>query len=135
MTCFECEATAYHLHHVIPRSRGGTKTVALCVVCHGLAHGIVMSHPFLTKDALVKKRTRGERVGHVPYGSRVAVDGVHLEEHPEEAPVVMRVGELHAAGVSTRAIAARLDEEGAPCRGVRWHRSTVRRLLDRKAPS
>ena len=86
-----------------------------------------------TRAALAVKRARGERVGQVPYGSRVAADGVHLEEHPEEARVVELVGELHTAGVSTRAIAARLDEEGAPCRGVRWHRSTVRRLLDREA--
>jgi hypothetical protein len=132
MTCFECAATAYHLHHVVPRSRGGTKTVALCVACHGLAHHYSMSHPGLTKEALAAKRTRGERVGQVPYGSRVSSDGVHLEEHPEEAPVVELVGELHAAGVSTRAIAARLDAEGAPCRGVRWHRSLVRRLLLRE---
>ena len=86
-----------------------------------------------TRAALAVKRTRGERVGTVPYGSRVAADGVHLEEHPEEARAVELVGELHAAGVSTRAIAARLDAEGAPCRGVRWHRSLVRRLLDREA--
>jgi DNA invertase Pin-like site-specific DNA recombinase len=86
-----------------------------------------------TRAALAVKRTRGERVGQVPYGSRLAADGVHLEEHPEEARVVALVDELHAAGVSTRAIAARLEADGAPARGARWHRSTVRRLLDREA--
>ncbi len=38
--CFECE-TAEDLqeHHVVPRSRGGTKTVTLCYECHRKAHG------------------------------------------------------------------------------------------------
>ena len=131
MTCFECDAAAYHQHHVVPRSRGGTKTVALCVACHSLAHDRVMSIPRLTTDVLATKRTRGERIGQIPYGSRLAADGVHLEEHPEEACVAGLVNELHVAGMSTRAIAARLDEDGVPCRGVRWHRSTVRRILGR----
>jgi hypothetical protein len=36
--CFECGAPAAHQHHVIPRSRGGTKTVPLCLDCHDLVH-------------------------------------------------------------------------------------------------
>lgn len=38
MTCFECGRDAHHQHHVVPRSRGGTKTVPLCVDCHSKAH-------------------------------------------------------------------------------------------------
>jgi len=36
--CFECGAPAVEDHHVIPRSRGGTKTVPLCAACHNLVH-------------------------------------------------------------------------------------------------
>ena len=32
-----------------------------------------------TRDALRLKQTKSERVGTVPFGSRVAADGVHLE--------------------------------------------------------
>ncbi len=38
--CFECGGTEeIHQHHVIPKSLGGTKTIPLCNMCHGRAHG------------------------------------------------------------------------------------------------
>lgn len=38
--CFECGGTEHiHQHHVIPKSLGGTKTIPLCNMCHGRAHG------------------------------------------------------------------------------------------------
>lgn len=36
--CFECGNPADHEHHVIPKSKGGTKTVSLCRECHSLVH-------------------------------------------------------------------------------------------------
>lgn len=38
LACFECGATAIEDHHIIPESRGGTKTVPLCGRCHDLVH-------------------------------------------------------------------------------------------------
>lgn len=37
--CFEC-GSSYMIenHHVVPRSVGGTKTIPLCVICHGKVH-------------------------------------------------------------------------------------------------
>jgi len=86
-----------------------------------------------TRAALAVKRTRGERTGEVPYGWRLSADGVHLEEHPDEARAVALVRELRAAGVSIRAIAERLEAAKAPARGSRWHPTTVARLLERVA--
>jgi hypothetical protein len=43
-TCFECGKAAEHNHHVIPKSKGGTKTVPLCTECHGKVHGRNMVH-------------------------------------------------------------------------------------------
>ena len=37
-TCFECGNAAHCKHHVVPESLGGTKTVPLCLVCHGKVH-------------------------------------------------------------------------------------------------
>jgi hypothetical protein len=38
--CFECGTTEdLNEHHVVPRSRGGTKTIALCYSCHCRSHG------------------------------------------------------------------------------------------------
>ena len=38
-SCFECGSVdSIEHHHVVPRVLGGTKTVPLCVTCHGLVH-------------------------------------------------------------------------------------------------
>ena len=36
--CFECGKPSDIDHHVIPRSKGGTKTVPLCNKCHSIVH-------------------------------------------------------------------------------------------------
>lgn len=40
LTCFECGSPARHAHHVVPKSRGGQRTIPLCVACHHKAHAI-----------------------------------------------------------------------------------------------
>lgn len=82
-----------------------------------------------TKSALAAKRARGERTGGVPYGSRVGADGRTLEPCPIEAAIVSRIHGMRADGLSQLAIADALTSEGAPCRGARWHRTTVARVL------
>ena len=133
LVCFECGYKAQHEHHVVPRSKGGTKTIPLCVTCHSAVHGVDLSVPALTRAALSKKKARGERVGCVPLGARVAADGVHLEADPGEAEALEIVRELRTSGASIRAIAAELDARGVPARGERWHPTTVARLIRRCA--
>ena len=82
-----------------------------------------------TRAALAVKRERGERVGTIPYGYRLAADGKHVEECPDEQVVVARVRELHAEGESLRAIGRTLLEEGhQPRRGRNWHVQVVARI-------
>lgn len=82
-----------------------------------------------TRSALAVKKSRGERTGSVPYGSRLAADGVHLEAHPEELEVLALVRELRAAGLSLRAIGARLTAAGCtPRGGAGWNPNTIARL-------
>jgi len=75
------------------------------------------------------KRARGERVGAIPYGARLAADGCHLETEPSEAAVVARVVALHAEGLRVPAIVARLEADKVPARGARWYPMTVHRIL------
>jgi DNA invertase Pin-like site-specific DNA recombinase len=83
-----------------------------------------------TRAALAVKKARGERVGSVPYGRRLAADGVHVEPNPGERAVVDRVRALRAQGQTLRAIAADLDGRGvAPRGGGRWHPQTVANIL------
>jgi uncharacterized protein YegP (UPF0339 family) len=63
--CFECESVGeIHQHHVIPLSLGGTKTVPLCVDCHGKIHNLdFRNHSVLTKKGLENAKKRGVKLG------------------------------------------------------------------------
>lgn len=131
--CFECGcADELHDHHVVPRSLGGTRTVPLCIECHAKAHSTVMRRGNLTSLAMQAKRERGEYTGgRVRYGYRVAEDGVTVEPVEREQEVIRIVGELHAAGLSLRSIAARLEARGFKSRtGRRFNPKCVRSLVD-----
>lgn len=64
-----------------------------------------------TKAALAAKKARGERVGTVPYGYSADADGRLVADDAEQA-VLALVRELHAAGMSSRKIAAELTARG-----------------------
>lgn len=84
-----------------------------------------------TIAALAHKKAQGQRVGRVPYGSRLALDGVHLEPAPDEQKVVDRIVELRELGLSQRAITEYLNEKNTPARGKQWHRTTIIRIIQR----
>ncbi len=66
-----------------------------------------------TATALAVKRGRAERIsGRLPYGMRLDADGLHLEADAAEQAVIRIARDLHIAGLSSRAIAARLTEQG-----------------------
>jgi hypothetical protein len=105
--CFECDATATCEHHVIPVSRGGTRTVPLCNKCHALAHGIELSN-------LIAEGRRGW-TGEVLLSDKA----------------LARIHELTNLGEGPTAIARVLGREGfeAPRGGTWWSPSTVRRFM------
>lgn len=83
-----------------------------------------------TKAALGAKKARGERTGAVPYGYRLASDGVHLDPIAEEQKVIAEARRLHKAGQSLRAIARELDRRGVVSRsGKTFLAEQVKRLL------
>ena len=85
-----------------------------------------------TRAALGVKKARGERVGEVTYGYRLAGDGVRLEEDAAEQAVLSAVRELRAAGLSQRAIAGELTARGMLSRvGTPFRQTQVCRLLAR----
>ena len=87
-----------------------------------------------TKTALQHKKANGQRVGSIPYGSRLAGDGVTLEADEAEAEVVEAVKELDAAGLSLRAISQRLQKQGFSARsGGAFHPQTVANILKQQA--
>jgi hypothetical protein len=100
-----------------------------------------------TKAALAVKRDRGERIGTIPYGLRLAADGRHheprrchgaclgclrLEESPEEQSTVAKARELRDRGVTLRGIASMLDLEGFKTRvGTAFTHVQVSKMLGR----
>lgn len=145
-TCFECDAPAEHQHHVVPKSRGGTRTVPLCGPCHAKAHHRAknMAARELTRQALAEAKARGNRAGQVPFGSRIdpaAPDRskksgapCRLVPHPDEARALALIHHLAAAGWSRRRIARELDHRKVPTKSGRpWKHSTVHDILKRAA--
>jgi DNA invertase Pin-like site-specific DNA recombinase len=83
-----------------------------------------------TSAALAAKAARGERVGAVPYGFRVAADGVQLERDDAEQAVLVVVRELRAAGMSQRAIVSELAARGLVSRAGRpFQKTQIARMV------
>ena len=63
--CFECGEPMDDMHHVIPKSRGGNKTIPLCVKCHCKVHGLKNrpEHRRLTIEGLKRAKERGVVLG------------------------------------------------------------------------
>lgn len=85
-----------------------------------------------TSTALAVKKKRNERVGHIPFGMRLAPDGVHLEANEAEQAVIRLVHKYRDEhGLSYRQVAERLECKGVlPRSGGRWHAQTVRRVAN-----
>lgn len=99
-----------------------------------------------TRAAMAAKKSRGERRGSIPYGSRV--DPAHparsrksglpcgLVPDPAELAALESIHRWRAEGLSLRAIARRLDGSGVPTKSGRpWRHTTVASLLGRGAAS
>lgn len=83
--CFECGFTdEIHQHHVVPKVKGGTKTIPLCSTCHSLVHGRnMLDHGNLVSEGLRRAKKQGILPGSKPYG--------HFES---EKPLIKRLNEL-----------------------------------------
>lgn len=130
--CFECGSEeAIHQHHVVPKSRGGTRTIPLCAPCHGRAHGRRGADiGALVSDKLRQKVAQGLQAGgEAPLG--FMHEGGRIVEHPHEHAIIGRMLELRALGLSLRAIVADLDanKDQFPPRGKRHHLNTIARVL------
>lgn len=66
IVCFECGCDGeIHNHHVVSKILGGTKTVPLCLICHGKVHGVnFLNHKELTKQGLAIAKKRGVKLGN-----------------------------------------------------------------------
>lgn len=122
--CWECGTVGeVHHHHPVPKSRGGTRTIPLCLRCHGKAHGRKMSTSQLTKDGLRALQARGVKLGRPCYGRT-----------DDERALVARAVDLREQGLTLHQVAATLDDEGYKARnGAALSVSTIHRITKRAA--
>ena len=80
------------------------------------------------------KRSKGERIGQVPFGYDLAEDGVRLITNDAEQSILEDIRELRASGLSLRDIATQLNTLKLPTKkGGEWKHSTVQSILGRVA--
>jgi site-specific DNA recombinase len=83
-----------------------------------------------TRDALRHKRSRGERVGNIAFGFRLAQDAEHLEPEPTEQAALAEIRRLRHEGATLRGIAAALNHKTLRTRrGTPWRLESVARIL------
>ena len=118
--CFECGDKATENAHIVPKIRGGTKTIPLCGKCHGLAHGMNRSNDIgaLTREGLDKARQKGVVLGA-----------------PVKMPldISQRIVREYQLGKSLSGIARTLNNEAISTthnQGI-WYASTIRAALIR----
>lgn len=80
------------------------------------------------KAALSVLRSRGQRVGAAPYGTKA--EGKSLSIHPEEAVTLQRLRELRSSGLTLRGVIQQATAEGLRNRaGHPFTMATVHRLV------
>lgn len=85
-----------------------------------------------TRAALAAKKARGERVGAIPYGYRMAEDARTLVRNEDEQRVLATLYAMRTAGYTLRGIADELNRRGVRTRcGGRWYHQFVAMLLAR----
>ena len=84
-----------------------------------------------TSAALQHKKAQGEYTGgKLPFGRRLAADGVTLEECAEERVILDVINQLQREGLSLRKIAEELNKRGVSRRnGREWHHVAVSRVI------
>lgn len=88
-----------------------------------------------TSMAMAHKRSKGERLGQIPYGFILGADGITLEEDSNEQSTLTLIHELKALGLSLRDIAKELTLRGIIAKNGKatWNHNTVDSILKRSA--
>ena len=84
-----------------------------------------------TTMALAHKKSKGERVGTVPYGMSLETDGVKLVPNVKEQEAIALARVLRGQGMSLRAIASELESQGIKTKAglCRWSAQSVSNII------
>ncbi len=88
-----------------------------------------------TKSALAVKRSNGQRIGSIPYGSDLDPDGSTLVPNEAEQAVIRDIRAMRKRGMVFAKIANELTTRGVPTKtgkSDRWTHQAVARILKRE---
>ena len=119
-TCWECEMETedIHMHHPVPKSRGGTKVIPLCGSCHAKAHHRRgnMSNSALVREAYARKKALNP--DH-PWGNprigdarELAIESNQKKARAYNRKIKRHVTELRSQGMSMADVVKRFHELG-----------------------
>jgi len=118
--CFECDSKNNLIeHHVVPRSRGGKRTIVLCQPCHDKVHGHKrlrnISVSELTSEGLKRAKERGVKLGN-PNPARALAKAMETSQRRKKKfydYAIVHIREIQASGISTlQGIADALNSKG-----------------------
>lgn len=82
-----------------------------------------------TTAAMQSKKSKGERVGQIPFGHKLSDDGVHLTKDATEQAIIALIRDLKTKGHSFREIARELNQSGRRTKkGADWTHVQISRL-------
>jgi DNA invertase Pin-like site-specific DNA recombinase len=86
-----------------------------------------------TCSAMAHKKSKGERVGTVPFGYTLSADGITLVENADQLRAIELIHSLKQSGFSLRAIAEALEAAGIATQNgqSKWQHTTVNSILKR----
>ena len=90
-----------------------------------------MAHNRLTKDALQAKKLKGERTGQIPFGYKLAADGILLEPNRDQLWAVKIMRQMRRDGFTLREIASRMKAIGVLTAKGRsdWPHSSIQSII------
>jgi len=128
-----------HNHHVVPKIKGGTKTVPLCLSCHGKVHDVnFLNHRELTIKGLSEAKKRGVRLGtpqnltyeHKLKGVKVIRRNKEENENWNLAKEFIREIMSNKFTYTLTEVTKELNDNGYKTRGGKmFHPTTVKRLM------
>lgn len=90
-----------------------------------------------TSTAMAHKKSKGERVGTIPFGFRLLDDGRTLVRYEKEQGIIELLELFRESGHSYGKIADILNRKSVPTKktGAMWQGTTVRNILMAKTPT
>jgi DNA invertase Pin-like site-specific DNA recombinase len=83
-----------------------------------------------TKTALAFKKSKGQRVGTLPFGFDLAEDGETLLRNPKEQKAISLILKLSKEGFSLRKIKGNLERQGIDTKqGKTWSPKVIRSII------